>query len=294
KTPSAVALGYFDGVHLGHRAVINAACDYAKKENLCSGVFTFTFNGEASKKGFSIMPLKQREERIEKLGVDEYICLSFCDIKELSPEEFVKDFLQEKLCAKAVFCGNNYRFGKNAAGDIELLKTLCAKANIKVFVVEMAQYKNELISSTVIKTALTQGEIEKANAMLGMPYEINFEVVHGKAFGRTLGFPTINQPYPENILIPKNGVYITKTFINGKWYPSATGIGNRPTVGGENVSCETFIVDFNGDLYGDAPRVQFCKYFAPTVKFDSVDELKAYINNAASAAKKSFLQEKEI
>ena len=288
STGQCVALGYFDGVHLGHQKVLGSAIESAKKNNLQSAVFTFSFSGENTVKSAAIMTAQERENRICQLGIDVLTCVDFNEIKSFTPVEFVEKVLKDKLNAKHIFCGDNYRFGKNAAGDINLLKTLCSTHGITVNIVDMYTFNGELVSSTRIKSALLNGDIDQANTMLNIPYNLNFVVEHGKALGRTLGFPTINQHFPVGILVPKQGVYITRTLVEGVWYASATGVTTKPTVGGTDVSCETFITDINLDLYGTNPVVEFHAYYQDAKKYDSLDALKAFIQQTATASKKFF------
>ena len=154
----------------------------------------------------------------------------------------------------------------------------------------MTQFEEKPVSSTRIRTALEGGDIPAANAMLGMPYAIRFAVQHGAGLGHTLGVPTINQLYPQGFQMPRSGIYITRTLIGGKWYPSATGLGSRPTVNDDatKVTCETFIPGFSGDLYGTDPVVEFHAYLSPSKKFDTLDELRDCINNAAQRAQEYF------
>ena len=172
----------------------------------------------------------------------------------------------------------------------ELLRQLCAPLGVEVVVLPMAQFEEKPVSSTRIRTALEGGDIPAANAMLGMPYAIRFTVHHGAGLGRTLGVPTINQLYPQGFQLPRYGIYITRTRIGDRWYPSATGLGTRPTVNSDEskVTCETFIPGFTGDLYGTDPVVEFHAYLSPSKKFDTLDELRDCINNAAQRAQEYF------
>ena len=283
-----VALGFFDGVHLGHKKVIDSAKNVAINNNFETSIFTFYFENNKRIKSNSIFSIDDREKRINKLIVENYISVNFSEIKNYSPSEFVNIILKQKLKATNIFCGQNYKFGKNASGDVNTLKKLCSEVNIKVNIVEMAVYENKIISSTRIKNELQLGNIEKVNAMLGYNYCIDFKVIKGEALGRTMGFPTINQIYPSDFILPKQGVYITKTIVDGKSYPSATGITTRPTVNGKGVSCETFIVGLNQNLYNEKPIVEFYKYFGDVHKFENIEELKTYINKAVEETKKYF------
>lgn len=311
---TAVALGYFDGVHLGHRSVLRAAQETARRENLDDAVFTFTLpvpavspnNSEKSAgssesstttptaKGNSILTQTEKRRRMESCGLQHYFCPPFLSFCMFTPAQFVDEILVRCLHARAVFCGGNFTFGVQKSGDVPLLRTLCDARGIAVHVVEMAQYAHESVSSSRVRAALAQGDIPTANAMLGEAYRIDFPVQPGKQLGRTLGFPTINQIYPPGMLLPREGVYLTRTLTknaNGAllWLPSATGLGTRPTVTGGApdiaVTCETFIVDYSGALYGENVAVTFHSYWRPTQRFASLDALKDYIAQAADAAR---------
>lgn len=286
---TAVAMGYFDGIHLGHRAVIDGAVQWAKAHGAEPAVFTFKLPMENKMKGKRLLSTEDKHALVESLGVAYYLVPEFEQIKALSPEQFVRSIV-DNCHAKALFCGENFTFGARAAGTPELLRQLCEPLGVEVVVVPMAQFEGKTISSTRIRTALEGGDIPAANAMLGMPYAIRFAVQHGAGLGRTLGVPTINQIYPQGYQMPRSGIYITRTRIDGVWYPSATGLGSRPTVNADEtkVTCETFIPGFSGDLYGTEPVVEFHAYLNPSKKFDTLDELRDCIQTAARRAQEYF------
>lgn len=288
---SAVALGYFDGVHLGHRAVIGAAVRDAAAHGLTPAVFTFELPEGQTLKGGRILSAAQKHRRIRSLGVEQYMEPPFADFCGLSPEDFVNTILVNCFHVRSVFCGGNFTFGARAAGTVPLLQELCASRGIRVQVVEMAQYGGQAVSSTRIRAALEEGRIGDANAMLGAPYAVDWTVVHGKGVGTSkLGAPTINQNYPAGTLQPCCGVYITRIRLNGRWWPSATGIGPRPTVDvkGAAVSCETYVPDFSGSVYGENPVLEFHRYLCPVRKFGSLQELTNLIFDAAARSRAYF------
>ena len=287
---TAVALGYFDGVHIGHRTVLGAAVNYAKAHGLLSAAFTFALPETGGFKGKKILSAEEKHRRIENIGIDCYLLPPFSMFRNLSPQAFVFDVLRDAFGAKAVFCGDNFTFGKNKAGNVSVLKQLCKAAGIEVCLVPMAQYNGAAVSSTRVRAALENGDITAVNAMLGEDYCIDFTVHHGKAIGRTLGFPTINQIYPEGMLLPKNGVYITEvTLENGEKQPGATGLGPRPTVDQSSaVTCETFLPAWQGDVYGQRVHLRFCHYLKPILKFDTLAQLQDYIDSAAKSALEYF------
>ena len=286
---SAVAMGFFDGIHIGHRAVIEGAVAWANAHGAAPVVFTFRLPTDNKMKGKRLLSTEDKHALIASLGVENYLCPDFEEIKAMTPEQFVQGIVRD-CKAKALFCGENFTFGAKAAGNPDLLRKLCAPLGVEVVIVPMTQFEEKPVSSTRIRTALEGGDIPAANAMLGMPYAIRFAVQHGQGLGRTLGVPTINQLYPEGFQLPRYGIYITRTKIGGSWYPSATGLGTRPTVNDDasKVTCETFIPGFAGDLYGTDPVVEFHAYLSPSKKFDSLDELKACIHHAAQRAEAYF------
>lgn len=284
-----MALGFFDGIHMGHQAVIRAAVEDAKKNNRASAVFTFSLPLNSTIKGGRLLSEQQKHRFMEYLGVEHYMEPAFEAFCEYSPEAFVQDILHGMCRAKAVFCGENFTFGKKAAGNIQRLRELCQPLGIQVNIVPMATYQKELISSTRIRATLEAGDVDAVNAMLGRPYTIDFPVQHGEGLGHTLGFPTINQIYPDGFAQPKYGIYITRICIAGTWYIGATGFGNRPTVSdGQVATCETFILDFEGQLYGESLQLEFYKYIAPTRKFENLQQLKDCISNAAQQSRDYF------
>ncbi len=289
---TAVAMGFFDGIHIGHRAVIDGAVAWAKAHGAAPAVFTFQLPADNKMKGKRLLSTEDKHALIASLGVEYYLCPQFEEIRAMTPEQFVYGIVQD-CQAKALFCGENFTFGAKAAGTPDLLRRLCAPLGVEVVVVPMTQFEEKPVSSTRIRTALEGGDIPAANAMLGMPYAIRFAVQHGAGLGHTLGVPTINQLYPQGFQLPRFGIYITRTKIGDVWYPSATGLGTRPTVNNDpaKVTCETFIPGFSGDLYGTDPVVEFHAYLSPSKKFDTLDELKACINHAAERAQAYFRAE---
>ncbi|WP_294571472.1 bifunctional riboflavin kinase/FMN adenylyltransferase [uncultured Subdoligranulum sp.] len=288
----AVALGYFDGVHCGHRMVLGGAVRYADENNLAPAAFTFELPGNQTLKGGRILSPTQKHVRVASLGIQQYLEPPFEAFRDLSPEDFVEKVLVECFHAKAVFCGNNFTFGARAAGNVELLHALCEPRGIAVHIVPMAQYGAQAVSSTRIRAALEEGRLDDANAMLGAPYAIDWTVTHGKGVGTSrLGTPTVNQNYPPDALQPCAGVYLTRIHLQGRWWPAATGIGKRPTVddsANAAVTCETYVPDFSGNLYGQNPVLEFHRYLCPVRKFHNLQELSDLIRRAARESKAYF------
>lgn len=281
-TGAFVALGTFDGLHLGHKAVITAEkTEYQRKLAL---MFTkhpqLSLKGEAP--GALITPEKEKEI-LSGWGVTaEYV--DFSQICNLTPEAFVDDILIKKFNASSVACGFNYRFGKDASGDAKALLRLCAEREIKVTVVDAVEYENETISSTRIRQALREGRMKDVKNMLGRYFSYDFLVVHGDERGRVLGSPTINQFFDEDFAVPQFGVYASFTVVDGKKYPSVTNIGVRPTFKNSEKRSETNILGFNGDLYGKHPEVFIVEKMREEMKFSSLDELKSQIDKDKESA----------
>ncbi len=286
---SCVALGYFDGVHLGHRLVLARAVQEARARGCTPAVFTFAPPANPAGHGTARLTLLGKRRRLGALGIEAMLCPPFEAFCALSPEEFVRTVLVECLGARAVFCGENFTFGRGRAGSADTLRRLCAARGIAVQTLPLMENGGTPVSSSRIRALLAEGEIPAANALLGEAYCIDLPVRHGKQLGRTLGFPTINQVYPASMLLPRQGVYITQVLLNGQWLPGATGLGTRPSVAGggtgADVTCETFIPDFAGELYGDIVRVRFCQYLWPTQKYASPQALANMVNRAADAAR---------
>lgn len=278
----AVALGLFDGIHLGHRAVLDLAL-VQEKNGLQPAVFTFNpvavLRKSSGQDGY-IYPHIRKYKMLENLGFSFNIYSeNFDEICGLSGEEFAENVLVKKLNAGIVCCGNNFRFGKNASCGVEELKSFGEKYGFSVQTAEPVKVNDITVSSGEIRRCLVSGKIEKANTLLGEPYNIYTTVVHGNEIGRTINFPTINQNYSKGQLILKYGVYFTTTYIDDIKYKSITNIGVKPTIAGKRTPLsETHILDFSGDLYNKNIRVEFNKFIRPEMKFSSVDELRKQIS----------------
>ena len=277
---TAVALGFFDGVHLGHRAVIGACAAQAPK--LRTAALTFAENplkalGMPCPPYLTDNPRKAR--LISQAGIADVIFEDFCSVRDLSPEDFVQNILRDKLNAKKVFCGFNYRFGKNGAGSADTLKTLCSVYGIEAFTVLPVYAGEEMASSTRVRELISAGDIKGANALLGYAYGISGRIDSGNHIGTAMGFPTVNIPIPEGAAVPRFGVYASRLTIDGEVYRGATNIGVHPTVG-ESASplCETFILGYEGGgLYGKDALCELLSFVRGEKRFGSLEELKAQI-----------------
>lgn len=288
---TAVALGSFDGLHKGHKSVIACALSY-KERGFVPTVLLFDAHPLSVLKGEAppeILQKSLREEILSSSGVNtDYI--SFLEISKLTPEEFFENIIIKKLNAGAVCCGENYKFGKGAGGDTALLGKLCERNGILFEAVPLVSFENEPVSSTRIRNAVSSGEIEKANAMLDREFSYKLKVEHGSSRGRNLGTPTVNQLFPENFLIPKEGVYASAAVVDGTLFPAVTDIGTRPTFNGEGVRSETFIIGFEGDLYGKDIEIRLRTFLREEIRFESEKELTAQIEKDARTAEENFLR----
>lgn len=270
--PRAIAVGMFDGLHIGHRAVLSSAL---MQENLTPAVFTFSY----ADKPKNSLPLLTAEKRREGLAQMEFVdCFEadFDAIRNMSPAEFV-DMLQHDLGAKTVVCGFNFRFGKNGSGDVATLKNLCDARGMCCIVAASIAANSTPVSSTRIKDALTAGDMQTVTRLLNVPYTITAPVKNGRHLGRKISSPTINQPLAQNVVLPRFGVYASLALVDGKSLPAVTNIGVRPTVGSDAPLAETYILNYNGDLYGKEVAVQLVTFLRDEQTFPSLDALKVQI-----------------
>lgn len=275
---TAIALGNFDGVHIGHQKLIKEMVDISKRFGLKSSVLLFNNHTKTILDGKGpklITSLHQKTELIENLGVDIVYTMDFNEnIMKLSPEEFVKGILVEKFNCKAVAVGTDYRFGFKKSGDADLLKKLGNKYNYIVSIVSPMYVNEEIVSSTKIRELIAEGDIEKSKILLGRDYSIKGKVVHGKKRGEKLGFPTANIELLEEYIIPKNGVYNTRTIIDNKEYLSATSVGYNPTFEVDELKIESHIIDFHDNIYDKVLELKFIRYLRDEYKFETIDLLK--------------------
>ena len=282
----AIALGFFDGMHIGHKKVLNSMMK--STQDSIKAVFTFD-NKEKNKKTGTIMTFETKKIAMEKMGIDLLLCPNFDDFKKINPEKFV-EILSEKFGVTSIFCGSDFTFGENRSGNIHNLKVFGEKYNIKINIIEPVVVGGEPVSSTRIKKHLLNGEIKQANELLGYTYNINAEVVKGKQLGRTIERPTINQRFENGQLIPKYGAYASVTKHGTGRYYSSSNIGVKPTVGSDEALLETFILDFNQDVYGEEITVYLLDYIREEKKFNSLEDLKDNILDIAVRAKETQIQ----
>ena len=283
----AVALGFFDGLHIGHAAVVSRTLSY-QQEGLCPCVFTFTMDGghpAAKSTANALTTERQKEQLLENWGVRLVLCPDFSEFHAMEPESFVDEILVRRLNANAACCGEDFRFGKKAAGDVGQLAALCQARGIRLDVVPPVTFEGERVSSTRIRSLLGEGRVADANRMLGRAFGYDFTVVRGKQLGRKLDSPTINQRLPDGFVPLRHGVYASVSFAGGAWHPSVTNIGLRPTVEDTTaVNSETYICGFSGDLYGASVEVRLLAFLRPEQRFPSVEALRARIHADAEAS----------
>lgn len=277
---TAVALGYFDGLHLGHVGVISAALAH---DEFAPAVFTFNCDTTLPKfeKNEDIISFENKCELLEKIGVEYLYAPDFAEVCTLSAEEFVSEILIKKLNAGFACCGTNFRFGKNGAGTPQLLRQIGERYGMLAQTVADVCVDGVMISSTHIRELIRSGNITEANRLLGYELWYRLPVVEGNRIGRTLLYPTINQIIPDTNIIPRFGVYKSYTEVAGKQYRSITNIGVKPTVENRTDGCgavmETHIIGFDGDLYGQKIAVSLVSFIRPEQKFGGLSELKRQI-----------------
>ncbi len=283
----AVALGFFDGVHRGHAALLERTVSEARARGLSAAVLTFDSASSAYKsRTRRLSSTKERLAQFAAHGIDYVFLCDFEEMRNDSPAYFVKETLTGLCRAKLALCGFNFRFGAGAAGNAEMLTDLMRTCGGDTVVLSpMSLPDGTLISSSAIRKAIERGDMSYAADMLSRPFSLTAEVLHGKALGETLGFPTINQAFAPLSVIPAYGVYAVRVEIDGKHYHGVANVGVRPTVDGKNPNCETHIFDFSGDLYGKTATVIFDKHLRPELCFDSVASLKAQITKDKEEAR---------
>ncbi len=274
----AVCLGNFDGVHRGHKKLFDSAREEAEAMGTFSAAFAFT---TLAKPSFSVPFITDNHTKLSLFcdcGLDYAVLEDFELLKDMTPDAFVSDYLVSTLRAGAVLCGFNYRFAKGGAGDADALSALLSPYGVKCRVIAAVEHGGEVISSSSVRRLIAAGDMEEAQALLGHPFSICFPVIHGKALGRTIGVPTINQTFPEGHIIPARGIYACSCFVDGEIYLAVANVGVRPTVeNSETVNCETHIINYTGDLYGREIRVEFYCRLREEMKFDSVEALRRQI-----------------
>lgn len=292
---TAVALGLFDGVHKGHRLVIGQAV--SRRPKLKAAVFSFKTDTVTSKRADGAPPemLLSESDKLkafERLGADYVYSPEFSQLKNMTPEEFIKNILIDRLSCSFAVCGEDFRFGAKAMGNADTLKEYGEKYGFEVCVIKQMKSDGAAISSTKIRSLIKSGDIAKANSLLSSRYGYTLPVEHGFQRGRTWGFPTINQTIPEGLVLPRFGVYCSKVLIDGIWHEAITNIGVKPTVEKNSPPlAETFIIDYDGDLYGRTLTTELYEFVRPERTFATFDELKAEIGRNIEQVKRYFSEQ---
>lgn len=280
--PRAIALGYFDGVHLGHRALMERAVQRAREIDGIASVFTFDTHPNAAMTGRPVPLLTAAEYRAEEIkllgGVDEVIFGQFERLRTVDWRDFIHEILVGEFGARYIVTGFNNRFGYQGRGTPEGLAEECRKLGIGCDRIEEIRIDGVTVSSTYIRGLIAEGNMERAMAFLGHPYTITGHVEHGRSVGHKMGIPTVNLPLPREMALPPYGVYAARVLFDGRAFPAATNIGEKPTfVDGGAPTIEPHLLDFDGDLYGKRIHVELHKFLRPERAFASVEALKEAI-----------------
>lgn len=279
KKKTIYALGFFDGVHLGHQALLTACKELAAQHNCNAGVLTFSSHPDALTAGTApalINSIEDRERLLFSYGAEIVWQIPFNEeIKNTHWSNFLTLLLEDS--AAGFVCGSDFRFGAGGLGTAKKLAAFCEKRGLPFAIVPQQQVNGIRVSSTHIRKLLEEGDTEQAETFLGHPHILTGKVVTGRGLGRTIGIPTANVEVPEGVLLPKHGVYASVVLVGEEPYVSLTNVGSRPTVEGQHVTVESWLNGFDGDLYGQEITVAFAVYLRPEQKFDSLDELKAQI-----------------
>ncbi|MBQ8237592.1 MAG: bifunctional riboflavin kinase/FAD synthetase [Oscillospiraceae bacterium] len=284
------ALGFFDGVHLGHQALLRECVSMADRLNCRAAAITFDRHPQSL---FSPTPpalistARSRSVLLQSYGI-EYIH-EYPVVKEVMSMHW-RDFLQQlmDMGAAGFVCGHDFRFGNRGEGNADKLRALCIQLGLPCVIVPEQTVDGVRISSTHIRSLIEGGKMETAVKFLGHPHMISGTVVHGKSLGRTLGIPTANLVLEPGLVVPKFGVYACRCIVDGESWPAVTNVGTRPTVNGVGVTVEPWILDFDGDLYGREITLEFNRFLRPETKFDGLSALQAQIRKDAEETRKYF------
>ena len=295
RKPSAAAIGAFDGLHLGHRHILNSTIAYAREHDLISAAVLFDplpgqFFGRIAPDDRILLRVEQ-EKMLYDLGIDRVIFLPFNEtVMNLSPVNFLKE-MQRILHTERLFMGADFCLGKNREGSADVLRELGKELGFTTEIIEKDVLDGGVISSTRIRTLLHAGEISAADRLLGYPFFFSGKIIHGEARGRKLGFPTLNVKIPEGKLILPNGVYAVNVLLEGEKHPSVTNVGVRPTFGLESLGIvvESFMLNASGNFYGDTAVLEFIEMLREEKRFDSADALKDQVSLDILRAKEIFM-----
>lgn len=295
---TVIALGFFDGVHKGHGELLKKTVQRAEELGAVPAVFTFDRPPKEVVTGqpvFLINSAQERQEIIRRIyGIEQVILAPFDQaMMTMDWQDFITNLLVKQFGAVHLVAGHDYRFGHKNAGNPALLQAKCAELGIGCDIIPKVEHDGITVSSTYIRTLVESGDVERAAEFLGHRHCLSQTVGHGYRIGRTIGIPTINFTVPRHVLIPKNGVYITRVYLpDGRSYAGVTNVGTRPTVSdGDAISVETFLLDFQEDLYEKRIRLDFCRHLRNEQKFGSLEELKAQIEQDIAVTREYFTGE---
>lgn len=290
-----IALGFFDGVHLGHAALLRRTVEEARRRGCVPAVFTFDRVPKEVVTGIPCPLINSPEDRRELVhrlfGIDDILMVPFDQEMMTMPwDAFVTEILVKRYHAVHVVAGHDHHFGHRNQGSPELLQAKCAELGVGCDIIPQVEHGGIVISSTYIRRLVELGQMARAAEFLGHPHTLSQPVRHGRRIGRTIGIPTINFTVPPHVLVPSHGVYATKAcLMDGTELGGVTNVGTRPTVhNGTDITVETFLLDFDGDLYGQTVRLEFYKRLRDEIRFDSLEELKNQIAKDAAAVRELF------
>lgn len=294
-----IALGFFDGVHVGHAALMRATVEEAARLDASPCVMSFDRHPASAITGHQVPMINSNQDRIWLMehyyGIEEVVLAEFNDRMKNQPwDEFVEEYLYQELGAVCVITGDDNRFGAKGQGNPERLRQKCTELGIDCRIIGMVEMNGVQVHSTRIRNLLMEGKIEEVNHLLGHPHVLTHRVQQGKKLGTTLGFPTVNLAFPPGVIVPAHGVYATRVHFDDQSYMAVTNIGVRPTVDdGDRVTVEGFILDFNGDLYGREVRMEFYEYIRPERKFPSFEALTREVMHNADQTREFFREHPE-
>lgn len=290
KEKTIYALGFFDGVHIGHQALLTACRELADRCGCKAGVVTFASHPQTLTEGSApalINTMEDRERLLLAYGMDAVVVLPFDKaLMTTHWSAFLGQLTQNG--AAGFVCGSDFRFGAGGSGTAKKLAAYCEARQLPFSIVPQQLLEEIRVSSTHIRRLLTDGELESANRFLGHPHILSGQVVSGRGLGRTIGTPTANMQIPRGVLLPKQGVYACKAIVDCREYLAVTNVGSRPTVEGHHVTVEPWLLDFEGDLYGKTLTLAFHAYLRPEKKFDSLEALRKEIQKNAAETRKIF------
>lgn len=276
---SVIGLGNFDGIHLGHRAIISKTIEIARKNNIKSSVLLFKEHTNEifpHFPSFYISSLEDKIEILEELGIDIIYIIDFThEFAKLNRDQFILEFIRDRLKAKTLVCGKDYTFGKKSEANVSHILSYVEDGKIDAYIVDDFTYKGQILSSTSIRKLILEGRVKEAGMLLGSNYKVKGEVIHGFKIGsKELGYPTANIKLDFNYILPKEGVYISYFYHQDKKYLSLTSIGTNPTVtDSKNIKFEVYIVDFDSKIYGEKVEIEFVDWIRGQIKFNDKEGL---------------------